>query len=124
LALGLLVFGYLWRLQRLRRERELRYSRELEQNGPGAHACELEERNQQLQVLSRAKEATSWPMSSMTAYADERLRCMTSLLLDTASIRRSGVSPKPFTGPQIRCWRSSTTSDFSRSRRVACSSIP
>ncbi len=31
LALGLLVFGYLWRLQRLRRERELRYSRELEQ---------------------------------------------------------------------------------------------
>jgi signal transduction histidine kinase/ligand-binding sensor domain-containing protein/CheY-like chemotaxis protein len=53
-AVCLLIFGYFWRLQRLRRARELRYSRELEQT-VSERTHELEERNHQLQVLSRAK---------------------------------------------------------------------
>ncbi len=50
----LCFLGYLWRFQRRRRERELRYSRELEHT-VRVSTHELEERNQQLQVLSRAK---------------------------------------------------------------------
>ena len=53
-ALALLLVGYIWRAQQRKRERALRYSRELE-NTVRERTHQLEERNQQLQVLSRAK---------------------------------------------------------------------
>ncbi len=81
-AACLLILGYLWRLQRLRRERELGYSRELEQM-VRIRTHELEERNHQLQVLSRAK-------SDFVARMNHELRTpmngvlgMSELLLDS-----------------------------------------
>ena len=86
------ILGYLWRLQQLRRERELRYSRELEET-VRLRTHELEERNHQLQVLSRAK-------SDFVARMNHELRTpmngvlgMSELLLDTrldaaATLRR------------------------------------
>jgi signal transduction histidine kinase/CheY-like chemotaxis protein len=77
----LLILGYVWRLQRLRRARELDYNRELEQM-VRVRTRELEERNHQLQVLSRAK-------SDFVARMNHELRTpmngvlgMSELLLD------------------------------------------
>lgn len=53
-AICLLIIGYLWRLQRVRRQRELNHKRELEHQVQ-VRTQELEIRNRQLQVLSRAK---------------------------------------------------------------------
>ncbi|HEY0680909.1 MAG TPA: two-component regulator propeller domain-containing protein [Steroidobacter sp.] len=81
-AIVLLILGYLWRLQQVRRNRELKYKRKLEEEVL-SRTRELEERNTQLQILSRAK-------SDFVARMNHELRTpmngvlgLSELLLDT-----------------------------------------
>ena len=80
-AIALLVMGYLWLLHRRRRERERRYSRELEDT-VHVRTHELEERNLQLQVLSRAKSDFVARMSHELRTPMNAALGMSELLLD------------------------------------------
>jgi signal transduction histidine kinase/ligand-binding sensor domain-containing protein/CheY-like chemotaxis protein len=81
-AIALLIAGYLWRHYRKRRERELLYSRELERT-VRTRTRELQDRNEQLQVLSRAKGDFVARMSHELRTPMNAVLGMSELLLDT-----------------------------------------
>jgi two-component system sensor histidine kinase/response regulator len=80
-AVALLTLGSLWLHYRRRRERELRYSRELERT-VRTRTRELQDRNEQLQVLSRAKGDFVARMSHELRTPMNAVLGMSELLLD------------------------------------------
>ena len=81
-AAALLLLAWAWREQSARRRRALEYSRKLEQTVQ-QRTHELQERNDQLQVLSRAKSDFVARMSHELRTPMNGVLGMTSLLLDT-----------------------------------------